>query len=350
VIPDLLRRLLEAHGPSGYEQAPAAVFRDACAAFAEVEHDTVGSTVARVPGTGAGMSVAVVGHVDEIGLIVHHIDDDGFLWFTGVGGWDPQVLAGQRVVVSTQSGPVPGLVGRKPIHLLKGDARKQVVELEELHIDIGARDGEDARARVALGDVAVIDAEPVELAGERIMARALDNRVGCFVAAEVGRRVAAAGGARGDLHAVAVTQEEIEFGGSTTTAFSLAPHIAVIVDATWATDQPGVEERKTGRFRLGDGAVITRGATLHPALFSLMRETAEEEGIPHTVEVTSRSTRTDADAFAPARAGIPSTIVSVPMRYLHSPAELIDMGDVEAAIQLIVAFAQRVPEDLSLLR
>src|ERR671917_1694638 len=145
-VPETLGRLLTAAGPSGYEQAPAAVFREAAAAFAEVAHDAVGSTVARVPGTGDGRSVAVVGHIDEIGMIVHHIDDDGFLWFTGVGGWDPIVLVGQRVTLATRSGPVPGVVGKKPIHLMKEEERKKAPELRGLHIDVGARDGDEARA------------------------------------------------------------------------------------------------------------------------------------------------------------------------------------------------------------
>src|SRR5918911_654110 len=156
MIPQTLRKLLTAPGPSGYEQAPAAVFREAAGAFAEVTNDSVGSTVARVPGTGDGRSVAIVGHIDEIGLIVHHVDDDGFLWFTGVGGWDPIILVGQRVRVATAGGPVPGVVGKKPIHLLKEDDRKKVPQLKDLHIDIGARGGDDARARVRAGDVAVI--------------------------------------------------------------------------------------------------------------------------------------------------------------------------------------------------
>ena len=129
-LPETLRRLLTAPGPSGYEQAGAAVFREAAGAFAEVTHDTVGSTVARVTAPATGRSLAVVGHIDEIGLIVHHIDDDGFLWFTGVGGWDPVILVGQRVEIATRDGVVPGVVGKKPIHLLKEDERKKAPELQ----------------------------------------------------------------------------------------------------------------------------------------------------------------------------------------------------------------------------
>src|ERR671917_1601899 len=181
-VPETLGRLLTAAGPSGYEQAPATVFREAAEAFAEVTHDTVGSTVARVKGTGDGKTVAVVGHIDEIGLIVHHIDDDGYLWFTGVGGWDPMILVGQRVEVATREGPVAGVVGKKPIHLLDGEERKKAPELKHLHVDIGAKDGDEARSLVRVGDVAVIAGDPVELPNGRAAARAMDNRLGCYVA------------------------------------------------------------------------------------------------------------------------------------------------------------------------
>src|SRR5690242_16748954 len=147
-LPETLRRLLTAPGPSGYEQPAAAVFREAAGAFAEITYDTVGSTVARVKGTGDGPFTVVVGHIDEIGLIVHHIDDDGFLWFTGVGGWDPVILVGQRVEIETRDGRVPGVVGKKPIHLMKEDDRKKVPQLKDLHIDIGAASGDEARGRV----------------------------------------------------------------------------------------------------------------------------------------------------------------------------------------------------------
>ena len=206
-VPDVLSKLLTAPGPSGYEQAAAAVFRDAAASFADVTHDTVGSTVARVKGTAGGPLLAVIGHIDEIGLIVHHIDDEGFLWFSGVGGWDPIILVGQRVEIATRDGVVHGVVGKKPIHLLKEEDRKSAPELRNLHIDIGAANGDEARGKVRIGDVAVIEGEPIEYPNGRIVSRAMDNRLGCYVAFEVARLVAEAGGAPGDVAGVAVTQE-----------------------------------------------------------------------------------------------------------------------------------------------
>jgi endoglucanase len=349
-VPETLRKLLTAPGPSGYEQAPAAVFREAAAAFAEIAYDTVGSTVARVKGTGDGPFVAVVGHIDEIGLIVHHIDDDGFLYFTAVGGWDSTILVGQRVEISTRDGRVPGVVGKKPIHLQKDDERKKAPELKTLHIDIGAKDGDDARSRVRIGDVAVIAGEPVELPNNRVLSRSMDNRLGCYVALEAARLVAEAGGAAGDVAAVAVTQEEISFGGSRTTAYSLRPDIAVVVDVTFSTDAPGADEKELGRHRFGTGPVLQRGSTLDPTVFELIHAAAEAEGIPFTVAASARATGTDADSFHVSRGGIPSTIVSIPLRYMHSPVEMVQLDDVENAAKLIAAFIRRLEPGLDLKR
>jgi endoglucanase len=349
-LPDVLRRLLTAPGPSGYEQAAAAVFRDAASAFAEVTYDSIGSTVARVPGTGDGPAVAIVGHVDEIGLIVHHIDDDGFLWFTGVGGWDPVILVGQRVEIATREGTIPGVVGKRPIHLLEGEERKKAPELRQLHIDIGARDGDQARELVRIGDVAVIAGEPVELPNDRVVSRSMDNRIGCYVALEAARLVAEAGGAPGDVYACAVTQEEISFGGAHTTAYSLRPDIAIAVDVTFETKPPGHDEKEVGRHHFGTGPVITRGSTLNPQVYEWLAAAAEAEGIPYTVAASSRATWTDADAFHASRAGIPSGLVSVPLRYMHSPVELVQLDDVAAAARLIAAFARRLSPDVDFKR
>src|SRR5215211_6972421 len=346
-ISDTLRRLLTAPGPSGYEQPAAAVFRDAAGAFAEITHDTVGSTVARVKGTGDGPFVAVVGHIDEIGLIVHHVDDDGYLWFTGVGGWDPVILVGQRVEVSTRGGRVTGVVGKKPIHLLKDEERKKAPELKNLHIDIGARDGDDARSMVRIGDVAVIAGEPVELPNNRVISRSMDNRLGCYVAYEAARLVAEAGGAPGDVCALAVAQEEITFAGARTTAFSLQPDLAVVVDVTFATDAPDTNEKEIGRHRFGTGPVLSRGATLDPRLFELLHEAGEAEEIPFTVTATARSTGTDADGMHAARGGIPSAVVSIPLRYMHSPVEMVQLDDVQNTARLIAAFARRLQPGVS---
>jgi putative aminopeptidase FrvX len=341
--PELLHRLVSAAGPSGHETSPARIWREGCSAFAaEVHADQVGSSYARVPGTAGGPTLAIVGHIDEIGVHISHIDDEGYLRFGEVGGWDPIVLVGQRIRIETRAGAVSGLIGRKPIHLLKGDDRKSVPELKDLHIDIGAKDGDDARGRVRIGDVAVIDAEPLEMPNGRLVARSLDNRIGCFVAAEAARLVAEAGGAPGDVVALAVTQEETTFAGARTSAFSLAPDLAIVVDVTFATDQPGIELGPITKHALGSGPVIARGTTLHPRVCELLHETAEQEGLPFTVESLGRGTGTDADAIHITRAGVPTGLVSVPIRYMHSPVELVSLDDIAVAAKLIAAFAARL--------
>jgi endoglucanase len=354
-LPDLLHQLLTAAGPSGYETAPAAVFAQAGRTFTDdVEIDVMGSAVARVRGTAdAGRPapfLAVVGHIDEIGLIVTHIDDDGFLRFIGVGGWDPQILVGQRVELTTREGTVMGVVGRKPIHLLREEARKKVPEMRDLHIDVGAKDGDEARGLVRIGDVAVIAGEPVQLRNERVVSRSMDNRLGAFIALESARLVAEAGGAPGDVAAVGVVQEEITFGGARTAAFALQPDVAIVVDVTHETGAPGIEVGELGKHEFGSGPVIERGSVLNPVVYELLAAAAEREEIPFTVQASARSTGTDADAIHISRAGVPTGGVSVALRYMHSPVEMVQLADVHACARLIAAFAQALTAETSFAR
>jgi putative aminopeptidase FrvX len=377
-FPDVLGELLRARGPSGYETAPAAIWRAAAEAFgAQVETDLVGTPSARVAprvrvgqpilkdtsdggkggghgegeGQGTRRRLIVMGHIDEIGLIVTHIDDEGYLWFREVGGWDAQILVGQRVVLGTREGEVAGVIGKKPIHLLREEERKKVAEVRDLHIDVGAKDGKQARELVRVGDVAVIEGDPLELPNARIASRALDNRLGSFVALEAARLVAEAGGASDwEVVAVAAAQEETTFGGSRTSAFSLEPDAAIVVDVTHATDAPGIDVKEAGKHELGSGAVVSRGSTLNPRLSELLYDTAEREKIAFTVEAIGRNTGTDADAVHLSRGGVPTALVSIPLRYMHSPVELVQLEDVHAAAALIAAAALRLDAETSFAR
>ena len=346
-IPALLDKLLRAGAPSGHEGPAAAVWREE-ASFATLSTDGLGSSIARV-GEAAPL-LAVVGHIDEIGLVVTHIDENGFLWFAPIGGWDPQILVGQRVEVRGRDGLVPGVVGRKPIHLIEAEQRKKVVELKGLHIDVGAADRDEAAALIRVGDPAVIAAEPVRLAGGRLISRAMDNRLGAYVALEALRRCHQRDSLGGSFAAVAAVQEEIGLLGARTAAFEVRPDLAVAVDVTHATDAPGVDEKQIGSHPLGSGPAIGRGSTLSPKLFELLVETAEEAGIEHTVSASGRATNTDADAIQISRSGIPTGLVSIPLRYMHSPVELVDLGDIEATVELIAAFAARLEAGLDLSR
>jgi endoglucanase len=349
--PPLLQRLLTAAGPPGHEEAPAAIWREAAEEFSDdVSVDRMGTSVARVSGRGDHPLLAVVGHVDEIALLVSHISEKGFLHVVGSGGWDPQVLVGQRVQVLSREGAVAGVVGRKPIHILEGDERKKAVELKGLHVDIGARDGDEARASVREGDPIVIDAEPVELPNGRLVSRSLDNRLGVYVALEVARRVAEAGGGAGPVAGVAAVQEEIGAHGARAMAFGLEPDLAVVVDVTHATDAPGVDAGTLGEHGLGSGPTITRGAVVSRPLNDLLDEAAEAEGIECTTEAAGGATHTDADVIHLSRAGVPTAVVSIPLRYMHSPVELVELADVEATIALITAMALGLDADRPLTR
>jgi putative aminopeptidase FrvX len=351
-LPDSLRSLLTAAGPSGYETAPAAVFAQAARSFTDdVSIDVMGSVVARVGGREAGAPLlAIFGHIDEIGLIITHIDDDGFLRFDGVGGWDSQILVGQRVQIATRQGQIAGVVGRKPIHLLREEDRKRVPELRDLHIDIGARDGAQARELVRIADVAVIAGEPLELPNERVVSRALDNRLGAFVALEAARLVAQGGGAPGEVAACAVVQEEITMAGARTSAYSLRPDVAVVVDVTHETGAPGVDVNEIGAHRFGSGPVIERGSLLNPAAFELLHDAATREQIPFTVAASARATGTDADVIHLSRAGIPTAAVGIVLRYMHSPVEMVQLDDVHACARLIAAFAGSLSAESSFAR
>ena len=341
-IPETLRRLLTAPGPSGYEAPAAAVWREAASEFAQVSGDTLGSSVARVAGTGDGPLLAVVGHIDEIGLIVTHVDDEGFIWFRPIGGWSPEVALAQRVEIVTRDGRVPGVVARERVKRPKPGEERPKLELEQLHIDVGARDGDEARSLVRPGDVAVVATEPVEVAGGRFASRALDNRLGAYVALEAARIVAGAGGAPGDVAAVAAVQEEVgDFGGARTSVFALEPDVAIAVDVTPATDYPGGDPKEDGERKLGSGAAISRGSTINPKVFDLLVETADAEGIPYSLEVSAGTTHTDMDAIHISRVGVAAGLVSIPTRYLHTPTELCALADVEACARVVEAFAQR---------
>jgi endoglucanase len=349
-IPETLERLLTAPGPSGQEELAAQVWRDSAREFGEVASDVLGSSWVRVPGTAGGPLLAIVGHIDEIAVVVTHVGDDGLLAIRSLGGFDPRTLAAQRVELLTRTGRIPGIIGTRKSKTKRGDDPKPY-DFSDLFIDIGAQDGDEARQVVRLGDAAIIAGTPLELRNGRVASRSLDNRLGSYVALEVARRVAAEGGAPGDVAGVAAVQEEVgDFAGSRTAAFELQPAVAVAVDVTHPTDVRGGDVEDDGEHRLGSGPAIGRGSSLHPKIFELLYETAEAEGIAATVEVSRGHTYTDADATYLSRAGIATGLVSIPLRYMHTPVEVVHLDDVEQVVRLLVAFARRLEPGLSFTR
>jgi putative aminopeptidase FrvX len=346
---EFLKSLLSTPGPSGHERATAEIWRAEAGEFAEVRGDRMGNSFATLNGGGAPR-VMLSGHIDEIGLMVTHIEEGGLLRFQGVGGWDPQVLVGQRVLVQTKNGVVPGVIGKKAIHVMEADERKKVSEIKSLWIDIGAKDGDEAKGKVRVGDVAVVDQDVLELPNGRIASRSLDNRMGAFVVLEALRLLSEGESLAAEVVAVASVQEEIGLYGARGAAFGLDPDAAIAVDVTHATDTPGIPKNQHGDHSLGSGPVITRAANLSPLLTDGLIDTAAAEGIPYTLEADSRSTSTDADAIQFTRAGIATGLVSAPNRYMHSPNEIVALEDLENCARLIAAYVKGLEQGTDFVR
>ncbi len=344
---DFLERLLNTPGPSGFEAAVAAVWRAEAADFADsVWVDVAGNSVASVNPSGKPR-VMLAGHIDEIGLQVTHVDDTGFLFFDEIGGWDPQVIVGQRVRVLGTEGPVPGVIGKKPIHLLEKEEREKVTRAKDLWVDLGASSADEvASLGVRVGDAMVLDAGVVRLAGGRIASRAVDNRVGAYVVLEA-LRMLSENPPLAHAMAVATVQEEIGYagGGARSSAFTLEPDVALVVDVTFSTDVPDIDKKGIGDHRVGGGPVLSRGSSSHPVVVDLLLAAAEEEKIPFTLQAAPRATRTDADAIHFVRMGVPTGLVSVPDRYMHSPSELVSLDDLDRAARLLAAFVRRLDPD-----
>jgi putative aminopeptidase FrvX len=340
-----LRRLLDAPGPSGYEGAPALVWREEASTFADdITHDVVGNSFARVkPETDGNDApkVLLAGHIDEIGFVVTHIDPEGFLWFAPLGGWDDQVVVGQRLRIRGQGGDVIGVVGKKAAHLLKEEDRQKPTRLDDMWIDIGASDRSDALRRVDIGDPAVIDSQLINLTDDVCVARSMDNRVGAFVALEAARLVAL-NRCAADLYAVATAQEETSFGGAFTASFRLPSTVAIAIDVTHATDYPGADKKRDHEVKLGGGPVLGRGSTVNDGVFYGLRDAAQRLGIDFAVQATGRSSGTDADAMIHSGSGTATGVVSIPNRYMHSPNEVVSLRDLDAAARVIAEFVRTV--------
>jgi endoglucanase len=336
-----LRRLLDSPGPSGYEPRPARIWREEATTFADdVTHDVVGNSYARVRAKDEANDVPTVilaGHIDEIGFVVTHIDKEGMLWFSPLGGWDDQVVVGQRLRILGQKGDVIGVIGKKAAHLLKEADRNKPTKLEDMWIDIGARDLAAASERVEVGDPAVIDTRFEQLTADLCVARSMDNRVGAFVALEAARLVARQRAAA-DLYAIATTQEEISFGGAYTASFAVRSDVAIAIDVTHATDYPGADKKRDHEVKLGGGPVLTRGATINDEVYFGLRAAADRLGIPYAIQATGRSSGTDADAMIRSGPGTATGLVSIPNRYMHSPNEVVSLADLKNASRVIAEF------------
>jgi putative aminopeptidase FrvX len=343
-----LKLLLDTPGPSSFEAPPARLWRAEAEGFADsVQADVAGNSIAAI-NPGGSPRLMFAGHIDEIGVMVTHIDEDGFLSFDTIGGWDHQVFVGQRVVLLGRLGQISGVVGKKPIHIMEREEREKVSKVEDLWIDIGAVSQKEAAARVRIGDPGVLASGVLEFPNRRLVSRSIDNRIGAYVVLEALRLLA---GPRpvASVTAVATTREEIAAtgGGARTSANLVEPTVAVVVDVTHATDYPGIEKRKHGDYRLGGGPVLSRGASVSELVFDLLVETAESEQIPYSIEAASRDTHTDAEAIFNAHRGVATGLVSIPNRYMHSPNEMVSLDDLERTARLLAGFAGRLTSETS---
>jgi endoglucanase len=344
--------LLDTPSPSGFETRCQRVWIDHVSQFAdEVTTDAYGNAVGTYRGSEEGPEIAFAGHADEIGLIVRDIDEEGFLRLGSIGGADRSVSQGQRVRVHTSGDSaesnesaesVPGVIGQTAIHL-RERAEDSLTDIEEQYVDIGAADREEAKELVEVGDPITFATETEELAGTRLAARGMDNRIGIWAAAEA-LGIAAEREVDTTIHVVSTIQEEVGLKGARMVGFDLVPDAVVAIDVTHATDHPNSGSKKAGTISLGEGPVIARGSTNHPALVDLVREAAGEEGIDVQLQASGSYTGTDADAFYTARGAIPALSVGVPNRYMHTPVEAIDTEDLTAVAELLGSVAALASE------
>jgi len=339
-VPSFLSDLLAARSPSGSEQEAQAVFdhyvKDAADSYAI---DALGNRLATLHSAGNPV-LMLAGHIDELGLQVSYINKEGYLYFNTIGGHDRIMIPGRRVIISTDTGPVLGVTGKRAVHMMDEADRKKVPEIHEMWIDIGAKNKEAALARVKIGDVATFQQGFELLYGTVGVARAFDDKAGAFVVGETLRRLATQKKElKARVVAVATAQEEIGTRGATTAVYSVNPHLAVAVDVGHATDHPDCDARKHGETTLGGGPIICRGPNINPFIYERLAACAKELGIPHQFEADPRPTGTDARAIQMGRAGVATGLLSIPLRYMHTPSELVDLADIEHTIQLLVAFA-----------
>ena len=329
-----LKNLMKQPSPSGFEVPVQKVIRARMKTFANRTTVDVHGNLIGVLNEKARVKVMLAGHADEIGLMITHIDDKGFIFFAAIGGWDPLVAVGQRVCITTAKGPVYGVIGRKPIHLLEAAERDKGIKLDDLWIDIGAKNKADALKSAAVGDSVVITPDFIELKNELVSSRAFDDRVGGWIMTEVlsalqRRKLNVA------VYAVSTVQEEVGLRGAITSAYQIKPDIGIAIDVGFTSDYPGGDPKKVGDIALGKGPILHRGANINPVLGRLLCDTARRKKIKFQMQAEPRGTGTDANAMQLSRGGCAAALVSVPNRYMHSPVEIVSLRDLDATVTLI---------------
>jgi tetrahedral aminopeptidase len=331
---DFLKQLLTQPSPSGFEVPAQKVVRQRMKSLAAKVSTDVHGNVIGVLNEKAAMKIMLAGHVDEIGIMITHIDDKGFISFAAIGGWDPAVLISQRVNILAAKGVVRGVIGRKAIHLMDAAERAKEIKLEDLWIDIGAKDKKDALKVVAVGDPVVIVPDFFELRNRLVSSRAFDDRVGAWVVTEVlgalAKRKLKVG-----VYSVSTVQEEIGLRGAITSAYSINPAAGIAVDVGFTSDYPAGMPKRTGDISLGKGPILHSGANINPVLGRMLCDVARKKNIKCQMQAEPRGTGTDANAMQLARGGSAAALVSIPNRYMHSSVEIVSLDDLDATVDLI---------------
>jgi putative aminopeptidase FrvX len=336
-----LRQLCETPSPSGFEYEAQRVFRDYVQPYVDqVKTDVMGNTYAIANAKGSP-SVMLAGHCDQIGFLTKYITDEGFVYFDVIGGVDPTVAAGHRVVIITKKGRLPGVLGWKPIHLMDADDRRRVPKSDDLWIDLGMRSKTEVERRVSLGDPGVFVQPFEQLTADRVVSMAFDDKMGTFVIGEV-TRLLAGKKYKARVYGVSTVQEEVGFRGARTSAYETEAEVGIALDVGFAVDHPGGDKKKTGDLAIGKGPMICRGANCNHKVFDLLVDTAKENKIPYQIEVSPGGTGTDANAMQLSRSGMAVGLVSVPLRYMHTPNEMLSLKDLENTARLVAAFVQRL--------
>ncbi len=342
-----LRDLISTPSVTGEEYRVASLVRERLGQCAdEVVTDVMGNVAAHLKGQGSAPSVMFAAHMDEIGMMVSYISDEGFLSVMAVGGVDAAILPGLRVDVHTKTKTLRGILGRKPIHLISPDERTKVTPLSELHIDLGLP-AEEVKELVSVGDTLSFASEFEPYGKDMAVSRAFDDKAGIWAITRALELIAEAGTAQGECIAVATVQEEIGTRGAITASYSINPDVGIAFDVTHATDYPGIAKTKYGDIRCGGGPVIARGPNINPVVFERLCAAAEAEGIAYQVEAEPGATGTDARSIQVARAGKACGLVSLPLRYMHTPVEAINLQDLEDCARLLARFVLDMEDDLS---
>jgi tetrahedral aminopeptidase len=342
-----LKAILEAPSPSGYEQPVQRLWRDYVRPFAdEVKTDAHGNTIG-VVNSGAKIKVMLAGHCDEIGFIINYITDDGFLHFLPLGGHDVGIIPGRRVLIHTADGPIKGVIGKRAIHLMSPEERsKPDPKIEKYWIDIAVKDKKEAESLVQIGDPVTYPVAFEELRNNCAISRAFDDKAGSFIVAETLRILSEK---KSELnvavYGVSTVQEEIGLRGATTSAFGVDPDVGVAVDVNHATDSPDMDKRKVGDIKIGGGPVFSRGPNISPLVFDRLVAAAKAKKIAYQVDAQPRGTGTDANAIQLTRAGVATGLVSIPLRYMHTPVELISLDDVESIAKTFAQFCLDIEAD-----